>query len=300
MILVSGSNGWIGRALCKQLSADARAHLPIERGQIVSDDWAVPASGTVYCAIHLAAIAHVPLGPGSDHIYHQANCEHALAFARQCLARAVPRFVFVSSSKVLGDSNEHAANESTRVSPADAYGRAKLAAEIALLQMHRPGYFEVVILRPPLVYGPAVRANFLRLLQLADSPWPLPASRSAIRSMIYLDNLVDALIYSIERSALGGQVWHVKDSIDWSIHHWIAEIRKNLGRPARTLDLPGDPSHVMRRALRLVPFLAGRITQGLSSLRLDDAAIRASGWHPPVARPEALLETLAWYRSTRS
>ena len=252
-IHVTGASGFIGSHLCPALAA---------AGHDVR-----PAPGGCGAVVHLANIAHTSAPPAE---LHRVNVEGTLAQAQAALAAGARRFVYLSSLKA--------------AAPDDAYGRSKALAEEAVLKL--PG-LEAVVLRPPLVYGPRVKANFLALLRAIDRGWPLPlASIENRRSLVYVGNLVDAIIGCLERHA-PGRTYAVADGAPVSTPELCRAIGRSLAKPARLFPFP--PA-----LLGLVPGLA-RLAQ---SQVADDAAIRAElGWRPPFSFEDGLRATAAWYRA---
>src|SRR5256884_5333864 len=224
-ILVTGASDFVGTALCRELLA--RGHtvralvrrlvppsaVPSQLHQILVPDIAaefdrralVDGAGTV---VHLAAIAH--RSNLDDGEMRRVNCDPAVRLA-EAAAGSVRRFIFLSSVKVHGeDSGSGTYAEDDALDPQDSYGRSKLEAERALTETAARMGIELVIVRPPLVYGPGVKANFLRLLGWVDSGLPLPfASVRNRRSLIYIGNLVDAIARLAEHPAPRGPflVW---------------------------------------------------------------------------------------------
>jgi nucleoside-diphosphate-sugar epimerase len=252
-ILVTGAAGFIGGHLCPAL-AGAGHEL---RASVEGCD----------AVVHLANIAHTAASPAD---LHRVNVEGTIAQARSALAAGARRFVYLSSIKA--------------AQPDDAYGRAKSIAEQALLQI---GGLEAVILRPPLVYGPRVKANFLALLRAIDRGWPLPlASIRNRRSLVYVGNLVDAIGRCL-RGPVQGNIYALADGAPLSTPELCRALARALDRPARLFPFP--PA-----LLRLAPGLA-RLAE---SQEVDDHAIREElGWRPPVTFDEGLRITAEWYRA---
>jgi UDP-glucose 4-epimerase len=193
-------------------------------------------------------------------------------------------------------SADHPFREDNLPQPQDAYGRSKLVAEQALAAV--AGQIEVSIVRPPLVYGPGVRANFLSLLKLAASGLPLPLGTArAPRSMVYIDNLVDALIACATRPHISPATYFVSDGRDFSVAELVRLLRAEMGRPARLWTLPGG---IVQAAARL----AGRADAAqrlFSPLQVDAGHIRRElGWSPPVAAEEGLRRTVRWFIDARA
>jgi nucleoside-diphosphate-sugar epimerase len=252
-ILVTGASGFIGSHLCPALAA-------------AGYDLRSSAEGCD-AVVHLANIAHTAASAAE---LHRVNVEGTIAQARAARAAGARRFVYLSSLKA--------------ARPDDAYGRAKSIAEQALLQLEG---LEAVILRPPLVYGPRVKANFLALLRAIDRGWPLPlASVRNRRSLVYVGNLVDAILRCLSGPA-AGRAYAVSDGAPVSTPELCRAIARALGRRARLFPFP--PA-----LLRLAPG-AARLVE---SLEADDAALRAElGWRPPFTFDQGLRLTAEWYRA---
>jgi UDP-N-acetyl-alpha-D-quinovosamine dehydrogenase len=251
-IYVTGASGFIGSQLVPALR---------EAGHEV-----VVSLQGCDAVVHLANIAHTSASPRE---LHRVNVEGTLAQAQAALAAGARRFVYLSSIKA--------------AQPRDSYGQAKRLAEQGLLGLRG---LEPVILRPPLVYGPRVKANFLALVRAIDRGWPLPlASIRNRRSLLFVGNLIDAVVRCLE-APVAGRVFALSDGTPVSTPELCRAIGRALGRPARLFPWPSG-------LLRLVPGLA-RLTE---SLELDDAPIReALAWRPPYAFEEGLRLTAAWYR----
>jgi len=219
------------------------------------------------------------------------NVEGTRRLAEKAAAAGARRFVYLSSIKALGEETHGLALNGTEVpAPKDAYGRAKLEAERALAEVARRTGLEVVILRPPLVYGPGVKANFLALMRAVDRGWPLPlASVRNRRSLVYLGNLVNAIGRCLEAPEAAGKTYFVSDGEPVSTPELVRALARALGRPARLLAFP--PS-----VLGWIPS-APRLTR---SLEVDDSAIRRElGWVPPFTFEEGIRLTCEWYLARR-
>jgi UDP-glucose 4-epimerase len=271
----------------------------VEVGELSdSTDWSA-ALYDVDTVFHLAARVHQVGEQGSDveADYRRANADATAALARAAIAAGARRFVFVSSVKVMGEvSTARPFTEDDPPQPLDAYGRSKLAAEHALAQM--AGQIEVSIVRPPLVYGPGVRANFLSLLKLAASGLPLPLGAArAPRSMVYIDNLVDALIACATRSRGSPATYFVSDGHDLAVAELVRVLRAELGRPARLWTLPGG---LVRAAARMLG-RADAAQRLFSPLQVDiDRIRRELGWSPPVTAEAGLRQTVRWFVEARA
>lgn len=312
MILVTGANGFVGRAVCRQLADAGIAAVAAWRGsgeapsgatrvvRIPSigahDDFGAVLAGC-RVVVHLAARVHVMGDESGDALaaYRQTNVDGTLNLARQAVATGVRRFVFLSTAKVLGEEGDLDAREAQADCPDDPYSRSKFEAEQGLREIAGASGLELVVLRPPLVYGPGVKANFLRLLRAVDRGWPLPLGAvSNRRSMIYVGNLADAIITCTRHPAASGRTYLVSDGDDPSTPELVRRLAANLGRPARLLPVPVS-------WLRGAAQLAGRrreVDRLVGSLYFDGASIRAElGWTPPVSTDAAIAETVRWYRA---
>ncbi|MBV5330079.1 MAG: SDR family oxidoreductase [Chlorobium sp.] len=263
-VLVSGSNGFVGAALCRALVRVGCN--PICAVRSASGDGAEFVVGEVdghtnWCAaladcktvVHLAARVHVMRDMEIDPLaaFRQVNVEGTLNLARQAAASGVRRFIFLSSIKVNGE--ETAVSHSKHLSdgimksfreddvpdPHDAYAVSKWEAEQGLLKIALETGMEVVIIRPPLVYGPGVRANFLVMMCWLQKRFPLPMG--AIhnkRSLVAIDNLLDLILTCIHHPAAANQVFLAGDGEDLSTTELLRRLGLAMGRPARLLPVP--------------------------------------------------------------
>lgn len=316
-VLVTGANGFVGRATCAALRLAGHAMTPVVRrpnslageqviGEMSSQtDWRAALSG-MNGVVHLAARVHLMRDTAADPLaqYRAVNVEGTLHLARQAAAAGVRRFVFVSSIKVNGEERAKTYTEADVPQPEDDYARSKWEAEQGLWKIAADTGLEVVILRPPLVYGPGVGVNFLALLRAVARGMPLPLG--AIhnqRSLVYVGNLADAIIHCLEHPAAAGKTFLVSDGEDVSTPELVRRIAAALGRPTRLLPVP---QALLRAAARLTKkFPQGRNAQALAgrlmdSLTLDSKAIRHTlGWSPPFTLNEGLRKTTAWYLSQK-
>jgi nucleoside-diphosphate-sugar epimerase len=262
-ILVTGLSGFIGSSLGPFL--EARGHEVRGAGR----DLTALAEALRGCdaVVHLANIAHARVDAD---LLRRVNVEGTVRAAVLAAEHGVRRFVYLSSVK---------ANE-----PQDAYGQAKLAAEHALRHTAAASSIQPIILRPPLVYGPRVKANFLALMRAVARGWPLPfASIENRRSLLFVDNLCDAVLACLQSAKASGKTYVVSDGPPVSTPALCRALGDALGRPARLFRFP--PS--------LLP-----LSKLKDSLVVDDAALRAElGWKPPFSFEEGLSATAAWYRN---
>ena len=259
-------------------------------------DWS-PILENVDSVVHLAAHVHVP-DDKNETAFRRINTEATLRLAEAAARSGVRRFVYLSTVKVLGESSPpaRALIESDPSCPADPYSRSKLEAEHALQELS--GRFELVILRPPLVYGPRVGANFLKLLRSIDRGVWFPFGRIANRrSLLYVGNLASAIAACIRHPAAAGMTFLVSDGEDVSTPELIRRIAAIMGKPVRCWPLPTG-------MLRAAAALAGRTSEAnrlIGSLAVDSTLIRSRlAWRPPCSLDDGLRATVAWFRDVNA
>ncbi len=330
MLLVTGASGFIGTRLVKSFAgwgylvrAALRKPSPtldflggVEsvvvgdlRGQV---NWRESLKD-VDTVIHLAARAHVvrDTNPSTDSLYHAVNVVGSCRLAEAAAVLGVKRLVFVSSSKVLGEETPPGQGwrENTPCAPRDAYGRSKLAAERALWEVSLRTGLEVVVLRPPVVYGPGVGANILELFRLVDRGIPLPLGLvENRRSLLFVDNLIDVIRLVTEAADASGETFHVSDGEDRSTVELVKQIAQAMGRPARLVPVPpaflrfaGRLGDLMESAVGIqVPINTPNVMRLLASLTIDISKLQSKlGWHPPFTMEQGLTKTVQWYRDIR-
>jgi UDP-glucose 4-epimerase len=313
--LVTGASGLVGRAVSAALVArgDEVVGLvrqatgfaagvrewPIGGNDFVGLDQQATPLIPCDCVIHLAARVHVMHDRAADPLaaFRATNVQGTLRVAEAVRRAGARRFVFVSSIKALAE-NDHGKplKETDPAAPVDPYGISKLEAEQALAEFGRQHGLEIVIVRPPLVYGPGVRANFLQLMSAIARGIPLPLGAiDARRSLVFVDNLADALVHCATDPRAAGQTFHVSDGHDLSVTELALTLARLLNVPPRLLPVP--PSW-----LRVAGRLTGRsaqIDRLIGSLQLDTSHIRETlGWQPLHSVEHGLLETANWYRAT--
>jgi nucleoside-diphosphate-sugar epimerase len=308
-VLVTGANGFVGRALCAILPRHGlRIRRAVRRADQRGDsvavgnidaltDWTAALDG-VDAVIHLAALTHDTLDPtphGLDD-YRRINVSGTRRLAEQAAAQGVRRLIFMSSVKVNGESTQaRPFRESDLPHPQDAYGITKLEAERALAELSRESSLETVVLRPPLVYGPGVKGNFLRLMGLLARGVPLPfASIRNRRSLIFVDNLGDGIVTALRSPQAAGRTYLVSDGEAVSTPDLLRHMARALGHDARLLPCPP----VLLRAAGALIGRPGEVARLTGSLEVDAACIRRElGWAPPYAPEHGFRETAHWYNS---
>jgi len=248
--------------------------------------------------VHAAARVHVLNDTAIDPLveYRKINTEGTLNLARQAAFNGVKRFIFLSTIKVNGEATRRGSSFCMRDQPMpqDAYAISKWEAEQGLVEISAKTGMEVVILRAPLVYGPGVGANFLRLMRAVDRRTPLPFGLvDNCRSLIYLGNLVDAIVACLDHPVAAGKTYLLSDGEDVSTPELINRLAKAFNRSPRLMPIPPV---LMRWGGQLV--CKGReIDRLLGSLVVDSSAIQSElGWMPPHSMQEGLQVTANWYR----
>jgi len=262
----------------------------------LEDSW--PIGLHADCVIHLAARVHVMHDVSTDPeaAFNATNVTGTLRVAKAARKHGVRRIVFASSIKAVSEGGaDFPLAEDIVPDPQDAYGRSKLRAEQQLAQFGASSGLDVVIVRPPLVYGPAVRANFLRMMDAVSRGIPLPLGAIASRrSLVYVDNLAGALLRCAIDQHAAGECFHVADDEALSVTELLRLVGDVLGKPARLFPVPLG-------LLRAIGELAGRraaIDRLTGSLQLDTGRIkRVLDWHPLYTTRQGLEATAAWYRS---
>lgn len=311
-VLITGSCGFIGRELCIKILDDGRrakgtvsiesdvSRLPVGVDAVLiasidSDtNWDNILAG-IDAIVHLAARVHVTDDAFSDPLaeYRKVNVEGTERLAVAAVNAGVKRFVYISSVKVNGEGGSYSYTENDKEAPEDPYALSKWEAEQALYEIADKTEMDLVVLRPPLVYGPGVKANFLRLLKVVDSGIPLPlASVNNRRSLIYLGNLIDAIVTCINHPGAAGNTYFVSDGKDVSTPELIRCISSALGRPARLF--PFSP--VLLKKAGIITGKSVAMDRLLGSLTVDCSKIRRElDWQAPFLMEQGLKETANWY-----
>ncbi|PRE63360.1 NAD-dependent epimerase/dehydratase family protein [Burkholderia multivorans] len=313
-IAISGANGFVGRAVSLRAHMQGNDVVGLVRRPGVCDSFVrecvigddnfagvargFPALDRCDAVIHLAARVHVMRDRAADPLaeFRLVNVEGSLNVARAALRAGARRFVLVSSIKALGESEPGWPwREEDEPMPSDPYGISKLESELAIRDFGRTNGLEVVIVRPPLVYGAGVGANFLGLMKAVEKGMPLPlASVTACRSLVYVDNLADCLLRCASDPRAPNECFHVADDDTLSIVQLVRTLGDVLGKPARLFSVPVAALHAFGK-------LTGRraaVDRLTNNLRLDTRRVKSTlNWHPPYTTRQGLEATAAWYRS---
>jgi nucleoside-diphosphate-sugar epimerase len=312
-VLVTGATGLVGQSLCELLARQGfavRAALRTARGlpaciaegvvvgEIGPDTNWRAALEDVEFVVHLAARVHQPSQRALDpQVYDRINAYGTQRLATAAAAAGVRRLVYVSSVKVNGDGmGDHAYCAADPPDPQDAYARSKWLAEKLLLE-GRDAAHSVALVRPPLVYGPGVRANFLRLLDWVYRGRMLPlASVRNRRSLVSVWNLADLLVRLLTQPEAVGRLWMVSDGDDLSTPDLVRELAAAMQKPPHLIPVPPSLLQVAGRLTGRV----GEVQRLCGSLRIDISQTRSAlQWVPPLSAREGLARTVDWYLSAR-
>ena len=314
-VLVTGANGFVGRAVVRALLEDPcvvvsvatrqpwtephdRLHAHVIPGIDGTTDWRA-ALERVDAIVHTAARVHQLNDTAADPLdaFRRVNTAGTLALASQAAAAGVRRIVFLSSIKVNGEGTApgrpYTADDTPN--PGDPYGVSKLEAEEGLQALWEKRAIETVVIRPPLVYGPGVKANFRALMSIVARGWPLPLGgvTGNRRSLVGLDNLVSLILTCVVHPDAAGQRFLVSDGHDLSTAALVREMGKAVGRPPRKLPVPPG-------LLTLLGSLARRrdvVSRLTESLQVDIRKTRTVlGWQPPVSVEEGLRRAAQEWR----
>jgi nucleoside-diphosphate-sugar epimerase len=317
-ILLTGASGFVGNAIRQKVVADNVFTLksavrkptiaPLDGEQLVqvsdldqSTDWSEALVG-VNVVVHAAARVHVMSDTEQDPLaaFRRVNVEGTLNLARQAAKAGVHRFIFLSSIKVNGEGTlpGQVYRADDEPAPADPYGVSKAEAEQQLLSLGEQTGLEIVIIRPVLVYGPGVKANFLSMMRWLDRGAVLPfGAINNNRSLVALDNLIDLIVTCVTHHCAANQKFLVSDGEDLSTTELLKRMATALGKTARLVPIPSGLLSAAATALGKKA-LSQRLC---GSLRVDISKTRELlSWNPPVGVDQALLKTAKYYRDAGS
>lgn len=307
-ILVTGANGFIGREMCRSLQAMGHVVRRVVRAPVGSEN-AFSISSTdnigkavrgIECVIHLAQQASVPKGlnRGEVAVSREENVQLTRRLGLMAHHAGVRRFVFVSSIKACSAASLGGLYAG-QVSPlsTDLYATFKKESEQALREVGKGSGLEVVIVRPPLVYGEGVKGNFLRLLIAMEQGLPLPfAGLTNKRSILYLPNLVSALAACALSPEAGGETFDVSDDQSVTLPQLVSELAMAMGRPARLIYCP----ECVLRWVGTVLGCQSQVSGVLESVEVDSSRIRdLLAWSPSFTVRQGIQDTVRWYLGSR-
>jgi len=302
---VTGANGFVGSALCDFLDSNGEKVVRLVRRAKSDTERSVGNVGptthwssileSCQGVIHLAARVHVMQDTASDPLteFRRVNTAGSLHLAEQAAKAGVKRFIFLSTAKVLGDSGRFSISNTP--TPPDPYSISKLEAEMGLQELGQQRGMEVVILRPPLIHGPGVKANFYNLMRTVDRGWPLPLGAVYNRrSLIFLNNLLDAIKAVMYSPKAPGKTYLLSDAEVISSAELVRSMALALGRKPRLLNIP--PKLIKVAALITQKnAIADRL---LGDFELDTTPIKEElNWNPPFTLSQGMIETAQWYKS---
>jgi nucleoside-diphosphate-sugar epimerase len=315
-VLVTGAAGFVGTSLCQHL---LRGGWAVRGTLLVSKDPASLVEGVepvvieslgpdtewanalhdVDIIIHLAARVHImnerALNPLEE--FRKVNVAGTERLANEAVKAGVKRLVFVSSIKVSGDESPFPYTPESPVKPTDPYGISKWEAETKLRRIEAKTGLEVVVVRPTLVYGPGVKANFLNLIKCVEKGIPFPfASVKNLRSLIYVGNLVHVLALCSVHSVAAGKTYLVSDGEDVSTPELYRRLAMALQVPVRLFSIP----RMLLRAMGAITGKSSSVRRLMGSLTVDSSKIRRElGWTPPFSMEEGIRATVEWYAKAK-
>jgi nucleoside-diphosphate-sugar epimerase len=291
-VLVTGSSGFIGQHIVGKTSENSLQsdHHPFQWIPFSSRNLDVEPNRSYQAVVHCAGLAH-QMTEVDDSKYFEINHQSTLRMAELAQRQGAKQFVFLSSSKVFGDDQHQLElTEQTECRPSDAYGESKRRAELDLLAMNS-NEFVVSIVRPPLVFGPGVKGNLIRLLKLVDCDWPLPfGNAKAQRSMVNVDNLISLIRHLVVNPVSG--IFHAGEAFAPTVENLVRTMRQQMGRAPRLVFVPKT---LQKLGQLVVPRLMNRLFGGmlLSNLHTN----RVLEFSPPVPFEDGIKKMVDWYRA---
>jgi len=320
--VVTGATGFIGTWLTRELAGRGIQVRALGR----RDPLALPGGVTYYrgdlldpsglraalagadTVIHLAARVHVTRETVADPSaeFRRINVAGTEALMREAIACGARRFVLASSIKAVAEAGDRPFTEQSPPAPADPYGRSKLEAETVVRRLAAQQLIQATVLRLPLVYGPGMKGNMLRLFRLVDRGIPLPFRLvHNRRSLVFVGNVAAAVVAALGRSAQGSDIFFVSDGRDVSTPELLRLIGDALGRRVRLVPVPPAAFRIAGRVGDLIsgvapfPIDTPAVDRLIGSLMVDSSALtRATGFRPPYATEEGLRLTADWYRES--
>lgn len=308
-VAVTGANGFVGRVLLPNLYYEGYKILPlVRRSSGVLNERVVDFSKTqdisdnltgVDVVVHLIARTHVLKEADTDILseYRETNVNVTRRILEACKRAGVKRFIYISSVKALGDEREDFSyNDHVISNPRDEYGKTKHEAEEIVKNLCKDYGIESVILRPPLIYGPGVKANFFKLIQLVSYAPVLPFGQvQNLRSLIYVENLTDLIVKCVESPLVANEMFLISDGMPLSTYGLTKLISENLGKKTKFL----APPNVVMSVIKKMPAFEGVYNRLYGNLVIDSLRIeKLLSWKPPVSTEEGIRRTVEWYKTS--
>ena len=298
-VLVTGAKGFVGGHLCDALRNNGYNVFELSRdshGDLSAiENWPQLLEGVDF-VVHLAARVHRPkeLKKGSLELFRRDNVELTKNIAEAAAKSGVKKFIFLSSIKVNGEGRESAYSEVDNCFPEDNYGVSKLEAELALNEISDKQELSTVIIRPPLIYGRGVKANFKSLIKISLSGMPLPfKSTKARRSLLYVGNLIDFISNSLKVETRGHELFLLSDGDDLSIGELVSKIATAGKRPVRLFPFP---AFAFKAALATIG--KGEVYDKLFGSLLIDSSKAKERWNPSFSVGEGIKDTVEHYEES--
>ena len=292
-VLVTGANGFVGSFLCKILTGDGHKVIEVTletHGDICGDfDWTEILNG-VDAVVHLAARVHQMSEKSKDPLsdYRRVNTAATLNLARTAQKKGVKHFVFLSSIKVNGEGDSNPYSHESTPHPLDPYSISKFEAEVGLKEISKSGEMIINCIRPPLIYGKGVKANFKKLIYYVEKLYPLPIKGiENKRSFIYVENLVDFIVNTFNLKMKKFNIFLISDGNDLSTF----ELHKKI---SDTLQIKNRCFYFPQSLLKILLIILGlkRVYNRLAGNLMIDSSLAQSFWNPPFTIDEGLKKTL--------